>query len=151
MKDVLHELLHELLGSINGINLMAQMCAQFITVIKIEKLEGESKEQMAANFSNVTSYHKKAIKDLNLVVNALTEIGSENIGSSLKKDVACELEKVKNIITSAEKLYRKILKVDTKENLLSFAQELEEVEPICQSMAEKIRASKKELVAQGKY
>lgn len=149
--DILHELFHKLFGAINGLDLMSQICAQFVTLIKIDKLEGKTREEMKTNFENLSFYQNRALKDLESLVNALTETNAMDIGSVLNNSITTKLIKVGNIISNSEILYGKVLNADTKENLVRFARELEKIEPICQSMAEIMTSSKQELVKQGEY
>jgi len=149
--DTLRELFHDLFGAINGISLMSQMCTQFITIIEEEGLNNKIKDELITNFKNVGLYYNRAIKDLESVTHALTKIGSVNIGTALKASIICELGRIKDIINTVGNSFDNILETDTKEDLLRFARELGKMEPICRSMAETVRFSKKKLSEQGKY
>ena len=147
----LHELFHDLFGAINGIDLMSQTCVAFIKMFKMEKLEGKFKGQISSNFKNIPFYCNKTLEKLKLVVDALSEIDANDIGKALENDIKQKLKKVKEVSRNSETLYTALLEMDTKENLLRFAKELEKLETISYSMGNTIKSSKEKLIDRGKY
>lgn len=149
--NALHGLFHELVGAINGISLMSQMCVQFIEMIKLENSNSKLKEEAASNFKNIGLYYDRAAKDLETTVGALAKIKSSDIGVVLRTSIGGELEKVKNLINNSKDFYAEILMADGIKDFSRFTQEFGKIELLCNFMVETINISKKKLIEQGKY
>ena len=150
----LHELFHDLVGTINGISLMSQMCVQFIEMIKSEGSSGNCvklREEAASNFRNIGLYYERAHKELEMTIDALDGIKSADIGDDLKNSVKGELDKVKGFISNSKDFNQEIVKAVGGQDLSEFSRELGKIEPACNSMVTTINLSKKKLIEQGKY
>ena len=147
----LHGLFHELVGDINGISLMSQMCVQFVAMIESGNSDSRLREETASNFKNIHLYYDRVVKDLEVTVGTLTEIESSDIGDALKTSITDELKKINKLLNNSEDFDHEILKADNKKDFSHFTQELWKIEPICASMVETVNFSKKKLIEQGKY
>ncbi|MDD3906370.1 MAG: hypothetical protein PHS46_07610 [Candidatus Omnitrophica bacterium] len=147
----LHVLFHDLTGSIGGIATLSQICVAYITKFNMDRLEGQFKEGLSTTFKNIAAYHDRIAENLNLTLNVLAEIDSKGTAVVLESAIKRELKTAKENYSNAEMAYSELLKSDTKENLLIFAERLKKLEPICDSMLTAIAEAKDRLATQGKY
>ncbi len=151
INEHLHKLFHDLSGPISTINMMSQICVSYITTFNMERLEGDIKEDLTIAYKNIFSCRDDIAKQPKLIVSALNEIGSKDIGDVLQEYINYGLKELKEVEESCEKSFNHLLKHDTKENLLKFGEEVKKFQPICQSMVRSKNWCKDKLTASGKY
>ena len=130
---------------------MSQICASYIATFNMERLEGNLKENLTTAYKNIFSCREKIAEQLKLVAVALDKIESKDVADTLQEYINHGLQDLKEAEEACERSYSYLLKYDTKENLLRFAEELKGFQPVCQSMVKAMNLCKDKLTTVGKY
>jgi len=147
----LRGLFHELVNSINGINVVAYTFAYYLETLDFSAVKSDIEAEISKKLDDIECYYKKTCDTFKAISKVLDNAEISGDCGTFVNAITHELQGIQIFLNDVKNTHERIQDGSFKKKALKIAKKLYEFEPKCGSVANIIKELHDKLISLDKY